>query len=91
MLQGVYPPHTGIFQKAMLSTSEIFIKKMTTSNFKMAFTKVLDKSLKFNILKTKISCDIWFAFESAKKEWICPNLPCKLDNVKNFASKRHRI
>ena len=41
VLDIIKPVHTGIFQKAMLSTSEIFMKKSTTSNFKMAFTKVL--------------------------------------------------
>ena len=67
------------------------MKKLTTSNFKMAFTKILAQSLNFNMLKTKISCDIWFFFERVKKEAKFPILPSNFDNSKNFASKWHRI
>ena len=43
------------------------------------------------MLKTKISCDFWFAFESAKKEAKFPILPSNFDYRKNFALKFHRI
>ena len=57
----------------------------------MAYTKVLDYNWNFHNLKTKISCDFWFAFESTKKEAKLSISPSDFDNCKNFASKFHRI
>ena len=57
----------------------------------MPFTIVLDYNSNFHLVKTKISCDFWFAFESTKKEVELSISPSDFDNCKNFASKFRRI
>ena len=81
------PTHRGHFYSEIHSGPQKIEKKLTISNLKMPFTKVLDQNQNFHMLKTKICSVKQFGFQKAEKEWKCPNLPCKLENVKNFASK----
>ena len=54
----ITPPHTGQFYYEIHSGPKKIEKKLTISNLKMPFTKVLAYNWKFHVVKTKFRCDI---------------------------------